>query len=254
MTELIKVTKNSTNQNIVSARELYKVLEVKRKFSLWVDSNFKDYDEGVDFTPVLISTPQNQYGGTQEIQDYAVTLDMAKHLAMVSKTEKGKEVRKYFIKIEKKYKNNQLPTNYKEALLHLVEQVEVNERLMLENTQKDQIIGELKPKADYLDQILKSKSLVTVTQIAKDYGMSAKAMNEKLHELKVQFKQSGQWLLYSKYHSCGYTHSETINITRSCGESSGVAMNTKWTQKGRLFIYELFKKNNILPMIERDVA
>lgn len=122
--------------------------------------------------------------------------------------------------------------------------------LQLENTQQKQLIGELKPKADYLDQILQSKALVTITAIAKDYGMSAKALNQKLHELKVQFKQGHQWFLYSNYHNCGYTHSETVEYTHQDGRKD-VTMNTKWTQKGRLFLYELLKKNGIVPMIEQ---
>lgn len=114
-----------------------------------------------------------------------------------------------------------------------------------------QLIGELKPKADYTDRILQSKSLVTITQIAKDYGMSGAAMNEKLHELGVIYKLGGQWLLYSKYQAKGYTHSETVRIKHSDG-TQDVKMNTKWTQKGRLFLYEFLKKHGILPVIEQD--
>lgn len=116
---------------------------------------------------------------------------------------------------------------------------------------KDQIIGELKPRADYTDKILKNTGLVTMTQIAKDYGMTGQAMNKLLHELGVQYKQSGQWLLYSKYHSMGYTHSETVDIVRSDGRPD-VKMNTKWTQKGRLFLYNLLKENGVVPVIEQD--
>lgn len=113
-----------------------------------------------------------------------------------------------------------------------------------------QIIGELKPKADYMDRILKNKGLVTITQIAKDYGMSGQSMNKLLHDLGVQYKQSGQWLLYREHHGKGYTHSETVEIIRSDGRED-VKMNTKWTQKGRLFLYELLKENGVLPLIEK---
>lgn len=125
-----------------------------------------------------------------------------------------------------------------------------NEKLLAENNMKDQLIGELKPKADYVDTILQNKGLVTITAIAKDYGMSGEKMNEKLHDLGVQYKQSNQWLLYAKYHDNGYTHSETIDLKHRDG-TSFVRMNTKWTQKGRLFIYELLKKNGLIPVIER---
>lgn len=139
------------------------------------------------------------------------------------------------------------------AFQALKEEREQRQLLQFECNKQKQIIGELKPKADYTDIILQSKSLVTVTQIAKDYGMSGTAMNEMLHHYGVQYKQSGQWLLYSKYHNNGFTHSETVTITHSDGRT-GTVMNTKWTQKGRLFIYNLLKSYGVLPVIERDIS
>ena len=139
------------------------------------------------------------------------------------------------------------------AFQALKEEREQRQLLQFECNKQKQIIGELKPKADYTDIILQSKSLVTVTQIAKDYGMSGTAMNEMLHRYGIQYKQSGQWLLYSKYHNNGFTHSETVTITHSDGRA-GTVMNTKWTQKGRLFIYNLLKSYGILPVIERDIS
>jgi len=126
-------------------------------------------------------------------------------------------------------------------------------QLKEERKEKQKLVGkinDLKPKADYTDTILKNKGLVTITQIAKDYGMSGRKMNELLHDLGVQYKQSGQWLLYAEHQGEGYTHSETIDIVRSDG-TPDVVMNTKWTQKGRLFLYNLLKNNGILPVIER---
>ena len=116
---------------------------------------------------------------------------------------------------------------------------------------QSQLIGELKPAADYTDRILQNKGLVAITQIAKDYGMSGTMMNRKLHELGIIYKLGGQWLLYSKYQAKGYTHSETVDITHSDGRAD-VKMNTKWTQKGRLFLYQHLKKHGILPTIEQD--
>lgn len=124
-----------------------------------------------------------------------------------------------------------------------------NKALTTRVLQQDQQIKELKPKADYTDSILKSKSLVTITQIAKDYGMSGNRMNDILHDLGIQYKLARQWLLYAKYQSKGYTHSETVNITHTDGRQD-VRMNTKWTQKGRLFLYEVLKNAGILPLIE----
>ncbi len=118
------------------------------------------------------------------------------------------------------------------------------------NAIQEQIIHEMQPKADYTDMILQSKSVVNINQIAKDYGMTAQEMNKILHEIGIQYKQGGQWLLYKKYHSNGYTHSETFNITHRDG-TPDVVMNTKRTQKGRLFLYEKLKEFGYLPMIER---
>lgn len=250
MNELIKITEKE-GQQLVSARELHEFLEVNSRFNDWIGNRIRKYEfeEGNDYTKILVQCirGQNEY-------DYAITIDMAKELSMVENNEKGKKARKYFIQCEKKLKGiNQpkLPTTYKEALLKLVEAEEEKERLQLANKQQEQIIGELKPKADYTDVILKSNSLVTITQIAKDYGMSGQEMNSLLHELKVQYKLSDQWLLYSKYHNEGYTHSETIPIKHKNGRLEP-KMNTKWTQKGRLFLYELLKENEILPVIERE--
>lgn len=124
------------------------------------------------------------------------------------------------------------------------------ERLKLENKQKDQIIGELKPKADYVDKILQNKSLIKVSAIAKDYGMSAQEMNKLLHELRIQYNQGGQWLLYAKIQDKGYTSSETHVYEKKDG-STDIRLLTKWTQKGRIFLYDELKKNGYLPMIER---
>lgn len=133
----------------------------------------------------------------------------------------------------------------------LKEEREKRTLLETENAQQKQIIGELKPRADYTDRILSNKGLVTITQIAKDYGMSGRKMNKILEDLHVQYKQSGQWFLYAKYHDKGYTHSKTIDITRKDG-TPDVTMETKWTQKGRLFIYELLKAEGIIPIIEQE--
>ena len=114
----------------------------------------------------------------------------------------------------------------------------------------EQQVNELKPKAAYYDKILSNPSLIPITVIAKDYGMSGIEMNNKLFSLGVQYKRCGIWLLYADYQNLGWTQSETYMVKRANGTEKSV-VNTKWTQKGRLGIYELLKQNGILPTIER---
>lgn len=156
-----------------------------------------------------------------------------------------------FAEMERKLAMPNLPQNYKEALVALVEQVDKNEQLQTENLMLEQRVKEFEPKLTYLDQILHSKDAVTVTQIAKDYGLSGTALNQILHEERVQYKQNDQWLLYAKHQDKGYTKSRTLDILHNSGERT-VKMNTRWTQKGRLFIHELLGKRGIIPFMDRE--
>lgn len=130
---------------------------------------------------------------------------------------------------------------------------EARAKLELDKTVLTQQIAELKPKASYYDLILQCSGLLSVTEIAKDYGLSAKALNKMLHDLGIQFNQSGVWFLYSKYQSCGYTQTKTQNYAKPDG-TQGARVHTYWTQKGRLFLYDLLKRRGVLPMIERTEA
>ena len=138
-----------------------------------------------------------------------------------------------------------IPQTYQGALRLAADLAEKNETLQLEVAKSDQVIKELQPKATYYDLILQNKSLLSVSKIAKDYGKSAIWLNQKLYELGIQFKQSGVWLLYQKYADKGYTQSKTHVIDDTTSK-----FNTYWTQKGRLFIYEILKSDGILPLIE----
>lgn len=244
MKELIKIEVNENQEPIVNGRELHKALEIETPYAKWFGRMVEyGFNENIDFVSLGQNCPKPQ-GGRPEI-NHAIKLDMAKEIAMIQRNENGKKVRQYFIQVEKDFNS---PEKIMARALKFAEQ-RLNV-LQLENTQQKQIIGELKPKADYLDKILQSKALVTITAIAKDYGMSAKELNKKLHNLKIQFKQGHQWFLYSKYHDCGYTHSETVEYKHKDG-TVDTTMNTKWTQKGRLFLYDILKKNGIVPVIEK---
>lgn len=139
-----------------------------------------------------------------------------------------------------------------QALTKLKEERAARKALELDNQVKSQQIAELQPKATYYDLILQCKDLLSVTEIAKDYGMSAKGLNTMLHELGVQYNQSGVWFLYARYQHEGYTQTKTQNYNHPDG-TQGSKVHTYWTQKGRLFIYNLLKSEGILPTIEIEV-
>lgn len=146
------------------------------------------------------------------------------------------------------------PEKIEEALLNPDTLIQLATTLKDERTKRllaEQRVNELQPKADYYDSILKNKSLMTISVIAKNYGMSANGMNKLLHELGVQYQHSKTWLLYSKHQDKGYTHTEMIPVQGS----DNLKPSTKWTQKGHIFIYQLLKQNNVLPLIEKkDIA
>ena len=133
------------------------------------------------------------------------------------------------------------------ALTQLKEERERRKQLECLALVQRQQIAELQPKASYYDLILQNKNTVPITQIAKYYGMSGRKFNELLHELGVQYKFRKTWLLYQHYAECGYTQSRTYAI-----DESRSVMHTYWTQKGRLFLYDLLKSEGILPVIEQE--
>ena len=245
MNELINVTLNENNEPIISARQLHKTLEVKTRFSQWVEQNFKMFKENEDFSSVVTTTQQNQYGGTKELQDYAVTIRMAEHLAMMSKTNKGYEVREYFIQVEKDF--NSPEKIMARALLMADKKIKLlesqNENLLIE-------LEEANKNADYLDLILQTKDSLTITQIAQDYGISARKMNQLLKQERIQRIVNGQWVLYAKYLGKGYISSRTFDYMGKDGKIHS-NITTVWTQLGRRFLYDRLKAIGVLPTIEQ---
>lgn len=116
---------------------------------------------------------------------------------------------------------------------------------------QSQQIAELQPKASYYDVVLNCKDLMSIGKIAKDYGKSAVWLNKWLHEKGIQYKQGDIWLLYQKYAEKGYTSTKTQSYNGNDGEIHS-KVHTYWTQKGRLFLYDLLKKNGYLPLIEKE--
>ena len=167
MDELIKVSVKG-DQQLVSARDLYKGLEIKRRFSAWVEQNFKDFEETIDFTSVPGSTVVGN-GAVKPIQDYAVTIDMAKQLCMMSHTELGKKYRRYFIELERKWNDPQEVVKRGYAILQSENtQLKIeNNQLKIESTQLKAENAAMRPKAIFADAVSVSDTPILVGELAK---------------------------------------------------------------------------------------
>lgn len=247
MNNLISV---SDDEQMVSARELYEKLEIKSNFTTWFERMLEfGFEPTKDFFPKMEKTST---GGRPQT-DYEITIEMAKEICMIQRTPKGKEVRQYLIQLERAWNTPELviARGLQASQKLIAEQTQKISLLSVELEQKSNLIETLQPKASYYDLILQCADLLSMTEIAKDYGMSAKTLNAKIHDLGIQFKQSGRWFLYAKYEAKGYTQSKTQNFSRPDG-TQGCSTHMYWTQKGRLFLYEELKKVGIVPMIERE--
>ncbi|AKG66973.1 phage antirepressor KilAC domain-containing protein [Lactobacillus helveticus] len=246
MQELIKVQVENDRQ-LVSARELHKGLGLKKKFTDWVKQNFKGFEEGQDYT----TSPKGHLvksgnGTVRAYDDYLLTIDMAKELCMMSKTEKGKEVRKYFIQVEKNW-------NSPEMVMHRALEFS-NARikqLKLENKNLSIQLEESNKKADYLDVILGTPDALAISQIAADYGYGAVSFNRLLHKVGIQHRVNGQWILYRAYMGKNYVTTKPF-VYKDHKGNDRTSLSTYWTQAGRKLIYDVLKDNDILPLIERD--
>ena len=240
MNELIKVEVRNDTQ-VVSARELYKCLEIKKRFSAWVSDNFKDFIEDIDFKGVLISTPFNpKYpdGKQQELQDYAITISMAKELCMMSHTELGKEYRKYFLELERKWNDPQEVVKRGYAILQ-----NENARLKIENKQ-------LKPKALFADSVAASHTTILIGELAKI--LRGNGINIGANRLFQWMRDQG-YLISRKGTDYNMPTQRSMNlglfkikestITHSNGSVS-ISKTTKVTGKGQQYFINKFMKMN----------
>lgn len=236
MTDLIQISKTTINGaeiNSVNLRDLHTLLELKSNFSHWLKDQveiLQTYEEGIDY----IRTTKDRSNSTVVVKnhlslkgkqsEYVISLDMAKHLAMLSKTSKGKEIRKYFIEVEKQ--NNKLPTPLETAKM-LVQVLEDKEKLLLNN----------KVLEKQNNILMHTNKLYTATEISKELGFkSAAQLNKILSDLKVQYKVNTSWVFYAKYADCGYT-----SIKQHILESGKEIYDRKFTQTGRDFILKLLE-------------
>ncbi len=253
MNDLIKVS-YAGEQPTVSGRELHTALEIKTPYTQWFDRMIEyGFTENEDFTTVHKNVSRADGSIMPQMQvEHNIIIPMAKELCMLQRNEKGKEFRQYFIKVEEAWNSPEMVM--KRALEFANQKVEqlIQRTFTLETTVavQEQQISELKPKASYYDVVLNCKDLMSATEIAKDYGKSARWLNELLHNHGIQFKQGGIWLLYQKYAEKGYTSTKTHNYLDDNGGTHS-KVHTYWTQKGRLFIYDLLKSHGILPTMER---
>lgn len=255
MNEIAIVVSYDNEKPTVSGRELHKALEVKTQYSIWFKRMCEyGFSENSDFSTVIKNVyradgavmPQGQ-------EDHILTIDMAKELCMIQRTEIGKRCREYFLCIERQWNSPEAvmarALQFANQRLKLI--MEQNSQLLEKSAVQEKLIEEMQPKVSYCDIVLNCKELVTVNVIAKDYGKSAVWLNKWLHEHGVQYKQGEVWLLYQKYADKGYVKSKTTTFIGTDGGQHAKS-HTYWTQRGRIFLYELLKENGILPLIEQN--
>lgn len=249
MDELIRINYDSERPT-VNGRDLHDALQVKTAYKDWFPRMCEyGFSEGTDFCSFL-----SESSGGRPAVNHQLTIDMAKQLCMIQRTDIGRKFRQYFIQVEDAWNSPEAVmaralqfANQQLALLRH-QNMELTDTIAVQNQQ----ILEMKPKVSYYDVVLNCKDLISTSAIAKDYGKSAIWLNRYLHEKGVQFKQSDIWLLYQKYAQKGYTSTKTHSYPGSNGETH-TKVHTYWTQKGRLFIYELMKSDGMKPLIEQEV-
>lgn len=248
MPELIHISYDN-DKPTVSGRELHQALEIQTRYNDWFKRMCEyGFSENLDFYSILSKTPE----GGRPSTDHILTIDMAKEICMIQRSEIGKKCRQYFLEIERQWNSPEavMARALKVADVKLLEARQHIQALETTVAVQNQQIQELQPKASYYDVILNCTDAISTSVIAKDYGKSAIWMNNYLHEKGVQFKQDTVWLLYQKYADKGYTCTKTYPVSGNDGRQHS-KVHTYWTQKGRIFIYELLKADGILPTIER---
>lgn len=229
MDELIKINTNEEGKRTVNGRDLYEFLEVKKDYSDWIKAQVKRarLREGIDF----IKFPQKGEKNIRPKIEYHFTIEAGKHIGMISGTDKGFEVRDYFIECERQLLEQKpaIPS-YPEALRQLADSLEREETN--------------RPKIEYHDEVLKSVTDITVTVIAKDLGTTAIKLNKLLQNIGVQYKSGKTWVLKSEYQDKGYTDTKTHKYIDHNDEVQ-TAIHTYWTEKGREFIINKWKEYDV---------
>ena len=269
MNELIKIIDHK-GKRVVDARELHKFLGSKRQFGNWINQRIEEYGfvDGQDY--VSFNKIVKRETGASTRKEYALTTDTAKEVSMLENNEKGKIARRYFIEAEKQ-RNLMLkdPSSMNRIELFELAIIQEKKRIALEadNQLKDDQLKQAAPKIEYHDEVLNSNEAHNVTVFAKNFGMSAMALNKFLCDEKIQFKtnhkkhfnkktgketKSFTWVPGWKYQYQGYCTIRTISIP----QKDGTTKSTKslvWFEKGQKFIYELLKKRGVLKVEQQKL-
>jgi len=222
--ELLKV--NDENQT-VSARSIYKELEVEKRFSAWFETNSQGFVEGEDFRGVYLKVQSNQYGGEKEVQDYECSIDMAKHICLMSRTEKGKQCRQYLIDIEKAW-------NTPEQIL--ARALKVADQTIASLNSKIKV---LEPKAEFFDAVAESKDAISLAEAAKvlELGIGRNKLFEFLRKEKILQRDNQP---YQKYVDLGYFR--TIEQKYTVGDEVRINIKTLVYQKGLDYIRKKYNE------------
>lgn len=223
----------------VSARELHKALGIEKRFSAWFESNSQNFIEGEDFRGVYLKVQSNQYGGEQEVRDYECSIDMAKHICLMSRTEKGKQCRQYLIDLEKAWNT---PEQVMARALKVADQT---------ITSLNDKIAQLAPKAEFFDAVAGSKDAITMGEAAKvlDLGIGRNELFEFLRRKKVLQSDN---IPYQKYIDAGYFR--TIEQKYTVNDSVRINIKTLVYQRGLDFIRRKWNeevyRDEMLPLEE----
>lgn len=242
MQEIIKINQNEQGDAQVSARDLHKGLEIKERFSAWFKRYEDMYVKDVDFTSVGLPTVVNN-GAVRHLQDYSLTVDMAKNVAMMSKTEKSQQIRDYFIQVEKRYKQLANDPSYQMAL-----GLKASQQLL---EHKDKIIAEMKPKALFADAVATSHTSVLVGELAKilkqngvDTGATRLFSWLRNNGYLIRRKGTDYNMPTQKSMELGLFEIKETSIARSNG-SVTVSKTPKVTGKGQQYFINKFLKEKV---------
>ncbi len=229
MNELVPITyQQEIGTDSVSAHDLYTALEIRMRYASWIGPHLEDLIEGIDF----VRLPLQSTGG-RPFEDFLLNLDIAKHICMLSRSEKGKEVREYFIKVEKAWNSPDLVI----ARALQVAQVKID--------QQQQQLLELKPKADFYDQVAGSKTAIEMASVAKTLGIPGIGRNKLFTFLReIQVLQQNN-IPYQTFVDRGYFRVIEQRFNKANGEVS-ISLKTLVYQRGVDYIRRKLIEHHII--------